>query len=159
MLFRFINFPWWFEPHVPNQLVHSCWWVFPTFFSYKQCCCEPPLAQSQAQMQRPCHFAPSSVTPFLPPPFPGNPLPLPHTEGTLFGLHLLAPIVWPGLVSITCFGTYQLDFTLVNSSKMRPLSLPSSFRLENMGKSPTLSSTKPVGRVICGLASSWLLLD
>lgn len=60
---------------------------------------------------------------------------------------------------MTCFGTSHLYFRLGNSSRTEPLSLPSSFSLEIEGENPTLSTTKPVGLVLPGLAPSWLLPD
>lgn len=63
------------------------------------------------------------------------------------------------LVSTTCFGICQLDFTFGNSSRTRLLFLPSSLRLERIGKSSTPSSTKPVGPAIPGPALSWPLPD
>lgn len=132
---------------------------FPHFF-FLQCCSEPSLAQSQAQMQRCGHFASTTVILCLPHPFPGSPISPPHIQATLSGLHLFAPTVWPGpCFHNPCFGICQLDFTLGNSSKIRLLFLPSSFRRERIGKSPTLSSTKPEGHAIPGPALSWPLPD
>ena len=66
---------------------------FPHFFFFLQCCSEPSLAQSQAEMQRCGHFAPTTVTLCLPHPFPGSPISPPHIQATLSGLHLFAPAV------------------------------------------------------------------
>lgn len=130
------------------------------FFFFLQCCSEPSLAQSQAEVQRCGHFAPTTVTLCLPHPFPGSPISPPHIQATLSGLHLFAPAVWPGpCFHNLCFGICQPDFTLGNSSKMRLLFLPSSFRRERIAKSPTLSSTKPEGHAIPGPALSWPLPD
>lgn len=112
-----------------------------------------------AQMQRRCHFAPSTIAPFPVPHFSVNPFPLPTSKPLCLGSMSWLQLSDQALASMTCFGTSHLDFNLGNSSRMGLLSLASSFRLEIMDNSPTLSITPPVGPVLPTVAPSWLLAD